>query len=82
MKLYANIKNEKGRINGLGGNEFITVEINRGNRRMIEFYLTIDQLTDTKELLVIDMLNLSDGNTTRVYEYELMNTKNSSELKA
>lgn len=71
MKLYATIKNEKGKLEGIGGNELLTIEINRGNRRMVEFYLTIDQLTDSKELMVIDKLDLSDGNTTRVYEYEV-----------
>ena len=74
MKLYATIKNEKGKREGIGGNEQLTIEINRGNRRMVELYLTIDQLADNKELVVLDLLNLSDGSTTRVYEHELNKT--------
>lgn len=74
MKLYATITNEKHKKEGLGGNEMLTLEINKGNRRMCEFYITIDDISD-KELMVIDMLNLSDGNTTRVYEYEFYQAK-------
>lgn len=80
MKLYATIKNEKGKIEGLGGNELLTIEINRGNRRMVELYLTIDQLPAGQELMVLDLLNLSDGSTTRIYKYEFY--KNLPEYKA
>ena len=75
MKLYATIKNEKGKTEGIGGNEALTIEINRGNRRMVEFYLTVEHIDDNgnglNELIVLDMLNLSDGSTTRVYEHEI-----------
>lgn len=71
MKLYATIKNERGKAEGVGSNELLTIEINRGNRRMVEFYLTLDRMGNNKELIVVDMLNLSDGSTTRVYEYEI-----------
>ena len=80
MKLYATIKNEKGKIEGIGGNESLTIEINRGNRRMVELYLTVEQITDSNELIIMDLLNLSDGNTIRVYEYEI--NKNLPEYKA
>ena len=73
MKLYVSIKNEKQKIETIGGNESLTFEINRGNRRMIEIFLTIELLTNSKELMVVDMLNLSDGSTTRIFEYEVNN---------
>jgi hypothetical protein len=75
MKLYLTAKNEKGKTEGIGGNEALTIEINRGNRRMVEFYLTIEKIDNNSnglnELVVLDMLNLSDGSTTRVYEHEI-----------
>ena len=71
MKLYATIKNEKLKLAKLGGNESITFEINKGNRRMVEFYATIENIEDT-ELLVIYMLDLQDGTTKQVFSYEFI----------
>lgn len=70
MKLHATIENENRKKVGKGGDESLTLSLNRGNMRMVEFYLTIEELSDGEELVVIDMLNLSDGETTRVYERE------------
>lgn len=70
MKLYATISNGGQLTVGKGDNENLTISLNRGNRRMVEFYYTIEDLGDGNELVVIDMLNLSDGSTTRVIEHE------------
>lgn len=70
MKLYATISNGGPLTVGKGDNENLTISLNRGNRRMVEFYYTIENLSDGNELVVIDMLNLSDGSTTRVLEHE------------
>lgn len=88
MKLYAKIENENSKLEGMGGNESLKIEINKGNRRMCEFYITIEDIQnnggkyETKELMVIDMLNLSDGTTARVYEYEFYQSqKQKGDLK-
>lgn len=70
MKLYATIQNEAGKIASKAGNESLMIALTRGNRRMVELFFTVEALTDDKELLVIDMLNLSDGSTTRLLERE------------
>jgi len=69
MKLYSTIENDKHKSCGVGSDESITMNVNKGNRRMCEFYITIEMINN-KEFMAIDMLNLSDGSTTRVYEYE------------
>ena len=69
MKLYATTRNTKGKAVKLGSNEGITFEIDKGNRRMFELFLTIEDL-DGKEFMACDILNLSDGITQRVFDYE------------
>jgi len=69
MKLYATIKNEKLKTASISGNESVTFELNKGNRRMIEFYATIEDV-DGVEFLAVDMLNLLDASTQRVFTYE------------
>ena len=85
MKLYATTKNEKGKTVSIGGNEMLTIEINKGNRRMIEFYITIETVNseakhnEIEELMVIDMLKLSDGSTSRLLEHEFYRHKQKGE---
>jgi len=72
MKLYTTITNEKGKTEAVGGNELLTININKGNRRMAELYITVEDLNDS-ELFVIDMLTLENGETKRVYDYPFYN---------
>lgn len=72
MKLYATTENYKGKIVGIGSNEALKINIDKGNRRMVEFYITIEE-SDNGELFVIDMLNLSDGTTKRIFDHEFFN---------
>ena len=39
MKLYAQIVNEKGKVEGLGGNEYLDIDIKVGNLRLATFTL-------------------------------------------
>ena len=74
MKLYSTIKNEKLKTASIAGNESITIELNKGNRRMIELYATIEEVEGV-EFLAVDMLNLSDASTQRVFTYEFYKGK-------
>ncbi len=35
MKLYARIENEKGKVDGMGGNEYLDIDITVGNNRLM-----------------------------------------------
>ena len=41
MKIYARIENESGKIDGMGGNEYLDIDITVGNQRMVS--LTVRQ---------------------------------------
>jgi len=62
MKLYATIENEKGKIDGVGGNEMLTIALRQSNQVIGTLYMTLDD-TD----LVIDYAGNS-GDSMRLEE--------------
>ncbi|HTE48959.1 MAG TPA: hypothetical protein VK675_03575 [Candidatus Paceibacterota bacterium] len=48
MKLYATIKNTKGKRDGVGDNEYIHIDLSRGNKYEYLIYYTLGGLTISK----------------------------------
>ena len=86
MKLYAKLSNEKGKIEGLGANEYLDIDINVGYQQIASFTLRRCSTMVEDGMIDIDRGEVSgwvlyDNNDAPLYWIEDKGKKQKGEMK-